>query len=657
MSSDVVEIPLSPQQHPGSPRPTSPQSHNSQLPKKWPRGRKELETPRWTRINNILLDIAYTTAALAVLAFAVVAYCFDQTNVTENRTLVRSLLEAAKYGPSVFDIIVAAVVGRLIKELLVWRLECGEKLGLLDLLAGSTSIPSTIATQVALRARTWVLCLTGAGLSSLWLMSTVGGQAALRVVRIGNMTINSTVPIRYLNTNGSMNIFDIGAEIDPQLLAVVNGMYVAALLSPCTQRVSPVDPWNNVKIPTIETLESTAVAASDGWLIPNPNHTNYSSLTDMPAEGTRIDGSNTTFAIESSYWNLDCTALTAEPQPVDLNTSWTDGVIDNTPWQGFKGQSGYLISNRSFAPDTPESTGDVPSDTPPRTLYYNTWDQQVRLDDYINLDNYTSMSGSACDVSTTYVETEVHCNGLACSAVKIRRSRLTHPPAAYTTLDKSPNFVYFALIFVQLIDGYPTAPTATQVYIKDLKSPFSVLSPGNGVVSLHHLDRKLHALRLGQLLNTCYSVMMSMNALPEGITAATEYLTSGGTYSNQIITQTGFRSSNVRVLVCHKGWLIALTVSSVAMVLASLACPAIRWFRHTPELVLNISTFVRDNPYVDCPNTGTTMESMERARLLGKARVRLGDVATDRQEYGHLAIGSYGDGKRVGMAKKGRLYD
>lgn len=59
-----------------------------------------------------------------------------------------------------------------------------------------------------------------------------------------------------------------------------------------------------------------------------------------------------------------------------------------------------------------------------------------------------------------------------------------------------------------------------------------------------------------------------------------------------------------------------------------------------------------ENPYVRIPNGGSTLDAMERAKLLKDVEVCVGDVHGE-QTTGHIALSS---GVPVRKLERGRLY-
>lgn len=85
-----------------------------------------------------------------------------QTNDVERLT--------SEQGPTVFSLLFASVIGCSAHTFLLWRLERGERIEILDILATSTSLTSTITPQFQLRRiSTW-----GTILVAIWALSSIG---------------------------------------------------------------------------------------------------------------------------------------------------------------------------------------------------------------------------------------------------------------------------------------------------------------------------------------------------------------------------------------------------------------------------------------------------------------------------------------------------
>lgn len=87
--------------------------------------------------------------------------------------------------------------GRASIKIATYLLEKGIDLGTLEQLAGSRTLGSTVTTQYHLRSYN----LLSLGLVALWLISPVGGQAALRVFYLDFDAIVVPTVVQYFDTD------------------------------------------------------------------------------------------------------------------------------------------------------------------------------------------------------------------------------------------------------------------------------------------------------------------------------------------------------------------------------------------------------------------------------------------------------------------------
>ena len=120
-------------------------------------------------------------------------------------------------GPSVFPIVFACVIGRTAHSILLWRLGKGEYIGTLDLLAGSTSLTSTVTTQLKLR----FIGLLGIALMFIWAFSPVGGQASLRAMTTGLRLDTSSASFSYMTTDSTLTEYEnlLNAQVKASVIA------------------------------------------------------------------------------------------------------------------------------------------------------------------------------------------------------------------------------------------------------------------------------------------------------------------------------------------------------------------------------------------------------------------------------------------------------
>ena len=109
------------------------------------------------------------------------------------------------------------------------------------------------------------------------------------------------------------------------------------------------------------------------------------------------------------------------------------------------------------------------------------------------------------------------------------------------------------------------------------------------------------------------------------------------------------------IYICNSIWAVILLAASSALLLCGLAGAFVKHLTRGPNILGYVSSITRDNPYVDIPSRGCTLDGLERARLLKGLKVKLKDVAPD-DEVGHIAFGCGGAFETGELMKRGRLY-
>jgi hypothetical protein len=558
------------------------------------------------------------------------------------------------------------VLGRATHAVLRWRLESGERCGTLDVLAGSTSLTSTIMSLLQLRMVTFL----GLSLAITWTLSPIGGQASFRQVTTGNMTSNHTTSFDYMVPDGNLGL---DCCSDRMLWwEIIDTMYKAAVVSPRATKESPLDLWGNVKIPLVEALEDAVSADKDGWFKVNTEQTStttFASLLGVPMAGLDDkDAVNMNMNLQTLYLSLDCKRV---PR---YQTGWKPqgAFLANTSYNAIGWDDTFSIA----IADNGSTPGPV---------------RQIPFQFYFGSSWWNVTNGNLqCQMTSTYVEVEVFCPiRTTCAVSKIRRSRLSHPPAAQTQLDFDTagafsNWPKFASYFIRTFQaGYHDFPTMLDLYLMAPEDPLLVLqTPDYSYKSFDEYEPftkkppaldKAYSYNLGQLFNTYWTCMNGFYALTGGLTNATSYTDDNTSFAGLAMNQTkntterfktrawstvGTKNTEEIVIQAHKGWAAVLVFASSLLILASLVPAVFRTFlTNGPDIMMNMSSLVmRDNLYVALPPTGSFLEASDRARILKDVKIRFGD-AKSTSEVGRLAVGSVGDseGWTIGRVKRHRL--
>ena len=137
------------------------------VPQGWPAAPERVSLPFSAILFHCTFDFLLLACCGGFLALALIVNHYDQVSTTENPNLKTGLENATKYvtspcagrhvhqfiltfgvfkGPTIFPILFASIIGRATHAILLWRLEKGEHVGILDMLAASTSLTSTITS-------------------------------------------------------------------------------------------------------------------------------------------------------------------------------------------------------------------------------------------------------------------------------------------------------------------------------------------------------------------------------------------------------------------------------------------------------------------------------------------------------------------------------
>lgn len=545
----------------------------------------------------------------------------------------------------------AAIVSRALKSVSLWRLQEGGRIGLLDILLGSTTITNTITTQISNRS----LNIVGIILVILWALSPVGGQASLRVLSFQAVPIVHSTTLQYMEMNSSYALYmsaDIGSQLSP-----VDALFLSALAAPLTTKHSSLDNWGNLKIPMIETLPGYSAANEHSWIPVDAENVEsppiYSSLLGIPIANIPSQG-NSSFNLETSYWVLNCPTL----EKVSSNNEMLSllNLSTNPPASDWVGTWGGINSS---TPDTTPSgefrcNGTDP-EMPPRTIQYVSWDG-------VPTENDDFGTKAICTIQTTYVELSVSCDSWECAVREERQSTLPHPPAAYTGLDSCNGIVtmaafnWYTASFSKIISGvHSSQPTAVQAYFINPEYPFNI-SAIYALPGLYGVGNQSFAISLGQMLNTYWIASVGTESLVLGHPVDFTGLSSLSADSTYFSYAASDVTINEEVLVCNRGWLIALIIATLAMFLAAVVKMFVDLKIWIPQLSMNVSTATRNNPAFAQPQGGSVLSDRARSRLLKDIKVRFGDLVPGEQ-VGQLAIGDcFEDGGHVTRFQKDRYY-
>ncbi|KAH6639100.1 hypothetical protein C7974DRAFT_469702 [Boeremia exigua] len=567
--------------------------------KGWSRSPEMVSTSTVMVICEGVFDFVLFACAAAFFAFAVSVAYFDQVPTAENPKRTKLLLNATEYGPSVFPILFALILGRTTHTVLRWRFERGERVGVLDTLATSTSLTSTVVAQFQLRATSTI----GIVLMITWALSPLGGQASLRQMSIGVKNETFDIDFAHMIHHGYLDSLQTTEQ--ESNWGIVNSMFISAMIGSVDPDLAQVDIWGNFKIPRIEYLEHRGSADEEGWLVTNSSEAE--SYTAMPT------------------W----------PDPHKL---WPDGIVNLT------GPGAFVVFDNLT--QLRRSVSDPHDLTPFRYQYISRgW----------NISNYRL----DCNISTSYVEAEIVCQDTtSCAATRVRRSRLDHPPPNWTLLDLQWNTLreMFQRMLIST-GGSEKWPIPLDRYLNE---PATVLGGAQSVISFS--EKKRYSVHMTHLLNSYFNIINGLFAISGGLKMSNRADARNGTFvpplnppdakvkSERTMgffagerlwykwgmpslhgwswSARGTETISTEVIAAQRPWVATLCAASLTLVLSSLLTPLIHYLLiEGPEILINVSSLAtRDNAYVELPHGGTHLGAAARARALRDLELRFGDV-------------------------------
>ncbi|PGH34620.1 hypothetical protein GX50_02510 [[Emmonsia] crescens] len=578
-----------------------------------------------------------------------------------------------KTAVTTFPIIFAAVTGRLTKNLTTWRLERGISLGHLEQLLGSSSVFDPFSTQVLMGS----FNMMAIGLLCLWALSPLGGQYFLHIVRTTPSIAVASKEIYTFNTEISSPFNAMRQPLSfvgPQL----NGLYITSLMAPPDAKRAPADVWGNLKVPLMSHLALNHTANETGWYNFDAFSENisYSSLIGIPVRGLPWSG-NTTFTMESSYFDIDCFTLKnfTAPPGTDLSmtkskeapkllqipnntlygqagtrSSFNFGIDSSVDWR-----SGYLTK---LWDDGMSSL--IPNVTDNEKTFFDkkqTFLFESKLSVFPGVENPATVA--YCNIRRVYVESAVYCVGNSssinkpqCSVTATRDTRKLHPPADITPF-----------LFRAVLDKFTSSLATSQgqnetgryslmeKYLNNTDTPLLVQEVG---MKLYNLDKAVFSQRLTQVLNTYYMASLFPSAMVGGLD------TKLPEYTIRMYTEDPFKRSTMgtvtslkhHIYATNPAWLTTFLITSAVMLFAAIASSLLAFFTHIPDVLGYASSLTRDSAHFPHAAEGSVLDGLMRSRKFKDKKVRLGDVQSN-ERIGLLAFSETDSAARV---EKKKLY-
>ncbi|KLJ12917.1 hypothetical protein EMPG_12108 [Blastomyces silverae] len=647
----------------------------------WPKGPQPLKKRTAGFVVRCLIDGLLLLATTPFLLLG--AYAAAQNGKPVNDKEWYHLQVSMKTAVTTFPIVFAAVMGRLTKNLATWRLERGISLGHLEQLLGSSTVFGAFSTQVLMGSFNKLAI----GLLCLWALSPLGGQSSLHIVTTIPSIAVASKEIRTFNTDISSPFNTMRQPLGIPL-PQVNGLYITSLLAPPDAKRAPTDVWGNLKVPLISRLASNHTANETGWYNFDAFKETilYSSLIGIPVAGLSWKG-NTTFTMESSYFDIDCFSLSAAPQvpiadtytgPPGTDPSLTKSedppklvqISNNNTFYGpIEEDSSLSFGIDSYVDWRPGSltklwddgmSSVIPNVTDNEKTFFDkkqTFLFESKLPFFPGIEDPAAVA--YCNTRRVYVESAVYCvgdptsiNKPQCSVTAMRNSRRLHQPSDITPFLFPTVFNRFtSVLATSQARGEPSRYSLTEKYLNNTDTPLLVQEV---YMKLYNLDKAVFSQRLSQVINTYHMASLFPSAMVGGLDAElplyTLYLHSGDSFKHN-------RTATVATLERHlyttnAAWLAVFLITSAVMLCAAIASSVLAFFTHIPDVLGYASSLTRDSAHFPHAAEGSVLDGLMRSRKLKDKKVRLGDVQSD-EKIGLLA---FSETDLATRAEKKKLY-
>lgn len=576
-----------------------------------------------------LADILLAAVPCIFLVLAAEALSAGKSSSLSYGSMVN---QAAKVSPTIFPIVFATTIGRLMRTWALWKAERGARLGILEQMVGSQNLTSAIERAILLSGvGFWSICIV-----MLWLLSPLGGQASIRVNSPQQVsTVDSTTVYYFNNTGDGINGAFVGAGISSMKETSLNSILHATLLS--MNQNKRHDIWGNIRIPCWDYVVMNADSRDEeGWYnFVQDDNTEYSSMTGIVVSSLQ-DNLDTNFTLQSSEFSLTCSEPHFFPMNVSKNgtaryggfAEWAGPLLIRTNMSQdiFSNEVGNEAEWNSYLLDTNWAVNTSDPNQSFNVIYASQGAKQVEIGAY------------DCAVKMMHTESDVLCKGSDCQVrrVRLHKSNSSTPGNIPFSLNQASipfNMLKWLSSATWMSDWYIVSPV--DWYVSGSNAPFprvDMIEYSDRDLTYRNISTDTVSVRLSSLINTAYqsSYQLSATSQPpsQNITALSLGLNSStaaqglgyttiNTTATTVLTQSRF--------VASIPWIATTIVIALIMLFCGMATLVFKYTSHAPDILGYVSSMTRDNPdfdRVDIDREGT-LNGLQRARKLKNLVVQI----------------------------------
>jgi hypothetical protein len=504
-----------------------------------------------------------------------------------------------------------------------------------------------------------------------------------------NATSDFDVYSGTLNGDEPRNTSELSITVNP--LNRVNGILGAAMSTADTLQTAPFDTWNHAKIPRIDELEAAEERNDPNrswYTVDRRTNYSYAGLTGVPVVNL-FEFGWTNLTIPYEYMYTSCELLPEN----DIKTNKTDtGVLISYPntrsqieyLRNLK-QSGRLYDIGQFKSNVTDSI--EPNISPERRFFfYTTYPEgtQKNRNGTMRLLYGSSLFTTLefflfqCSMKSVTVEAKITCEGSACAVAQLRRiDRTKLPMRGFRSLSTPYDVVNDRRVnkqFINALSGiggqmtwerpnpvdswlygmlpWGGDPDASGIGFNPVTNWTSYLNDPEKTIGMSR--------RLTSVLNTFWDASRWPLAITRDDPFAKISLNSQTAEPGKPLTMNKTEATtlrNIPVYRANAGWVAGLLLCSSILLLLGIFSVFLSFRITVPDIFDYVSSFTRDNPYVDAPQGKSGLNGAARARMLRALPVQLGDVDAEK-DVGYITVRSV-DGKRdreMGRVRMDRMY-
>jgi hypothetical protein len=534
----------------------------------------------------------------------------------------------------------------------LYKAQQGAYLSDLEQLHASISLPSTFKMIWSLRS----FGALSVGLVFVWSFYYLGSQACKLEYRLTVALPRSKMGLAWPKADYPSKLIS-GSGIDGKLL--VQNMNENLISTAYYTEVSrkdhkPYDLWGNPLVPVIEDVP---FLSQDDWSrVDSPEHASYAAYAG-PELYTRSLWSqwgfpNPGFGYDSSHqylgefiFSTNYTLVSCDPPKLDKFELFPNETLP-----------GADTAIRLVESDRLRDANGRP--TSPRQLeLWGRWNVGLADANAAAMPNGSVVS--LCHLTQSFIEAKTICDIPGCSSRDVRYSPLHNGTVASTPFDDDAFAAYF-------FDNLLNATGPPQVRESEIiKSPTTVswlIGLSNAVMTSYE-QGSANATFGGDTVNGIASTARGLTKLINTYYAASQ------NHANSCASGDDKQFPEFCAYTTVKGaiydpqfllsipWAIIDFLSCLVLFLAAVFSFWLRRKTLAPDIFGFVSSLTRENPHFALETgDGSTLSGLERARLLGKVKVKIGDVAGDREEVGRIGLSHVADGYEAKRLQKERKY-